>query len=312
VDTLSVARYCSGVRTEADPASPPQEGDDATMSTPQILRSGEWGQITPAGAGWTYVTFEVLTLPAGSSRELPADDSERAFVPLGGVVRAKAEGSEWTFGGRENVFDGLGHCLYLPRDTAVTLTAETDLEIAVAAAPATRRFEPVLVTPDDIDVELRGGGNASRQVGSLMLPGFPADRLHVVEVWTPAGNWSSYPPHKHEHDEDGEAQLEETYYYRLRDPENGWALQRVYSPEREFELSEPVRDGDICLIPWGFHTTVAAHGHDLYYLNVLAGPAPTRTLQAREDPCLSAARQEWPTAGIDARLPIVPRHPATA
>ncbi|WP_432565366.1 5-deoxy-glucuronate isomerase [Kineococcus sp. SYSU DK003] len=280
------------------------------MSTPQILRSGEWSQITPAQAGWTYVTFEVLTLPAGSSRELAADGSERAFVPLSGRARAKAEGSEWTFGGRASVFDGLGHCLYLPRETAVTITAETDLEIAVAAAPATQRFEPVLVTPDDIDIELRGGGNASRQVGSLMLPGFPADRLHVIEVWTPGGNWSSYPPHKHEHDEDGEASLEETYYYRLRDPENGWALQRVYSPERGFELSEPVRDGDITLIPWGFHTTVAAHGHDLYYLNILAGPAPQRTLQAREDAHLSSAREAWQEAGIDSRLPFIPRYPA--
>ena len=104
----------------------------------------------------------------------------------------------------------------------------------------------MLVSPDDVNIELRGGGNASRQVGSLMLPDFPADRLHVIEVWTPGGNWSSYPPHKHEHDRDGEAELEETYYYRLRDPENGWAVQRVYSPERDFDLVETVRTATCC------------------------------------------------------------------
>lgn len=280
------------------------------MSTPQILRSGDWKQVSPHDAGWTYVSFDVQTLSAGSTVSLPADEQERALVPLSGRARAVAGEDSWEFGGRASVFDGLGHCLYLPRDTSVELTAVSDLQIAIAAAPATQRFEPVLVTPDDIDIELRGGGNASRQVGSLMLPGFPADRLHVVEVWTPGGNWSSYPPHKHEHDVEGEAQLEETYYYRLRDPDNGWALQRVYSPERDYELAEPVRDGDLLLIPWGFHTTVAAHGHDLYYLNVLAGPAPARTLQAREDSCLSPAKQSWATDGIDPRLPMIPRHPA--
>jgi 5-deoxy-glucuronate isomerase len=280
------------------------------MSNPQVLRSGDWKHVSPPDAGWKYVSFAVEVVPAGSVLELPADEQERALVPLSGRASATSESATWEFGGRASVFDGLGWCLYLPRDTAVTVTAVDDLELAVASAPASVRYEPVLVTPDDVSIELRGGGNASRQVGALMLPDFPADRLHVIEVWTPGGNWSSYPPHKHERDCEGEAELEETYYYRVRDPENGWALQRVYSPEREFELTEPVRDGDLLLIPWGYHTTVAAHGHDLYYLNVLAGPAPKRTLQAREDCCLSPTREAWPVAGIDGRLPFVPRHPA--
>ena len=282
------------------------------MSTPQILAKG-WEQIEPADAGWTYVSFAVRTLAAGETLELPANGQERAFVPLSGVAEATAGDASWTFGGRKTVFDGLGHCLYLPRDTAVVVTATTDLELAVAEAPATERHEPVLVTPDDVGIELRGGGNASRQVGSLMLPDFPADRLHVIEVWTPGGNWSSYPPHKHEHDvtgADAESELEETYYYRLRDPENGWAVQRVYSPERDFDLTATVRDGELLLIPWGYHTTVAAYGHDLYYLNVLAGPAPKRTLQAFQDPCLKSTQDAWPGEGIDSRLPFIPRHPA--
>ena len=278
------------------------------MTSPQILKNG-WTSIQPADAGWTYVSFAVHTVKAGESVTIAADDQERAYVPLAGSVVASSGGQEWTFGGRASVFDGLGWCLYLPRQTEVTLTASTDLELAIAAAPATQDFPPVLVSPDDVGIELRGGGNASRQVGSLMLPDFPADRLHVVEVWTPGGNWSSFPPHKHEHDRDGESELEETYYYRLRDPENGWAVQRVYSAERDFDLVETVRDGDLLLIPWGYHTTVAAHGHDLYYLNILAGPAPKRTLQAFQDPCLKQTQDAWPDAGIDPRLPLIPRYP---
>ena len=278
------------------------------MSEPKILTAG-WEAVTPADAGWTYISFAVQTVPAGESITLPVDGQERALVPLSGTAEVTADGQSWRLGGRQTVFHGLGWCLYLPLDTEATVTAVTDVEIAIAAAPATTRHEPVLVTPDDTDTELRGGGNASRQVNSLMLPDFPADRLHVIEVWTPGGNWSSYPPHKHEHDHDGEAELEETYYYRLRDPENGWGVQRVYSPERDFDLVQTVRDGDLLLIPWGYHTTAAAHGHDLYYLNVLAGPAPKRTLQAFQDPCLKPTQDAWPEIGIDARLPLIPRYP---
>jgi 5-deoxy-glucuronate isomerase len=281
------------------------------MTSPQVRKKG-WSRIEPADAGWTYISFEVQEMSAGEVYRLPATDHERALVPLAGRASAEAAGRVWEFGGRASVFDGLGWCLYLPRETQVAITAVGDLELAVAEAPATHSYEPTLVAPDDTAIELRGGGNASRQVGSLMPPDFPADRLLVVEVWTPGGNWSSYPPHKHEQDRDGEAALEETYYYRLRDPENGWALQRVYSPERGFELTEPVRDGDLLTIPWGYHTTVAAHGHDLYYLNVLAGPAAKRTLQAFEDPCLTHLRDDWPAAGIDSRLPFVPRYPESA
>jgi 5-deoxy-glucuronate isomerase len=279
------------------------------MASPQILARG-WEPVSPADAGWTFVSFGVHTLSAGEAMPLPADGQERALVPLSGTASVECGDQQWKLGGRTSVFDGLGHCLYLPLDSEASVTAVTDLEVAVAAAPATTRHEAVLVTPDDTAIELRGGGNASRQVNSLMLPAFPADRLHVIEVWTPGGNWSSYPPHKHEHDHDGEAELEETYYYRLRNPDQGWALQRVYSPERAFDLTQTVRHGDLLLIPWGYHTTVAAHGQDLYYLNVLAGPAAQRTLQAFQDPDLKAAQDAWPTTGLDDRLPLIPRYPS--
>ncbi|SJN37806.1 5-deoxy-glucuronate isomerase [Microbacterium esteraromaticum] len=280
------------------------------MSQPRVFRAGEWNRIAPEDAGWSYVGFEVRTFDDGESLTISADDHERAFVPLSGTVTAVIDGKETVFGGRKTVFDGLGHTLYVPRDTEVTLTATPGAELAIASAPATERHEVRLVTPDDLGVESRGGGNATRQVATPMPPGFPADRLLVVEVWTPGGNWSSFPPHKHEVDRDGEAALEETYYYRLRDPENGWAIQRAYSPEREFDLVEVVRDGDICTLPWAYHTTVAAHGHDLYYLNVLAGPAAVRTLQAFQDPCLAELQDAWSDAPTDERVPFVPRYPA--
>lgn len=279
------------------------------MVDPQVLTQGSWDVITPEIAGWTYVSFEVKTFAAAETLEIPADGSERAFVNLKGDLLIEVAGQEYRLGGRDSVFDGLGHALYVPRDEAVSVTASEGAELAIASAPATEVHEVVHVVPDDMPLVARGAGNASRQVSTPMPPDFAADRLHIVEVYTPGGNWSSYPPHKHEHDIEGEAQLEEVYYYRTRDPENGWALQRVYSPERDFDLDVPVRDGDICLIPWGYHTTVAAHGQDLYYLNVLAGPAPARTLQASEDPALAPARDAWEGMDVDVRVPFVPRRP---
>ncbi|MGP9537965.1 5-deoxy-glucuronate isomerase [Brachybacterium sp. AOP43-C2-M15] len=279
------------------------------MVDPQVLTQGSWDVITPEIAGWTYVSFEVRTFGAGETLEIPADGSERALVNLRGDLVVTVAGQEHRIGGRDSVFDGLGHTLYVPRDEALSITASEGAELAIASAPATEVHEVVHVAPDDLPLVARGAGNASRQVSTPMPPDFAADRLHVVEVYTPGGNWSSYPPHKHEHDVEGEAQLEEVYYYRTRDPENGWALQRVYSPERDFDLDVPVRDGDICLIPWGYHTTVAAHGQDLYYLNVLAGPAPARTLQASEDPALAPARTAWEGMDVDVRVPFVPRRP---
>jgi 5-deoxy-glucuronate isomerase len=279
------------------------------MTDPQVLKNGEWGVITPEIAGWEFVTFETRTFDGETVHDFPADSNERALVNLSGDFTATVDGAEYSLGGRATVFDGLGHTLYVPRDTAVSVRGTAGAELAIASSPATQKHDVVLVTPGDLPAEARGAGTATRQVATPMSPAFPADRLHVVEVWTPGGNWSSYPPHKHEHDEDGESQLEEVYYYRLRDPANGWALQRVYSPERSFELDVPVRDGDICLLPWGYHTTVAAHDQDLYYLNVLAGPAPARTLQARQDPALAPAQAKWDDLAVDPRVPFVPQYP---
>lgn len=280
------------------------------MAQPCVFKAGTWDDLTPETAGWQFSGLRIARLEPGETLSLPADELERAIVPLSGTVTAEVEDQVYAFGGRASVFDGLGHTLYVPRDTAVSVGAAEAAEIAIASAVAEHRHETRLVTPDQLSVESRGGGNASRQVSTPIPPDFPADRLLVVEVWTPGGNWSSYPPHKHEHDREGESQLEEIYYYRLRDPQKGWALQRAYSPEREFDLVETVRDGDVCTLPWAYHTTVAAHGHDLYYLNVLAGAAPGRTLQAFQDPDLAPLQEDWPATGMDPRVPFVPQFPA--
>ncbi|ROQ30306.1 5-deoxyglucuronate isomerase [Frondihabitans sp. PhB188] len=279
------------------------------MTDPQVLKKNDWGVITPEIAGWEFITFEVRVFERGEKLVLDSDGVERALVNLSGDFTADVDGTTYEFGGRSTVFDGLGHTLYVPLGSTVTINATDGAELAIATSPATEKHDVVLVTPADLPLQARGAGTATRQVATPMSPDFPADRLHVVEVYTPGGNWSSYPPHKHEHDEDGEAQLEEIYYYRLRDSENGWALQRVYSPERSFELDVPVRDGDICLLPWGYHTTVAAHDQDLYYLNVLAGPAPARTLQARQDPVFAGAQAKWDDLAVDDRVPFVPQYP---
>jgi 5-deoxy-glucuronate isomerase len=185
------------------------------------------------------------------------------------------------------------------------MTALGDVEVAVSGALADERLEPRLVTPKDVEIEVRGSGNATRQINHILKPEFPAQRLLVVEVFTPAGNWSSYPPHKHDVDDPpGEVVLEEVYYYRTQsEPHGAFAVQRLYSPQYGTDLTETVRDGDIMLVPHGYHTTAAAHGYDLYYLNGLAGDR--RSMASADDPELAWIRPAWADLEPDPRVPLV-------
>jgi 5-deoxy-glucuronate isomerase len=264
-----------------------------------LLHAGEWGPVTPESAGWRYLTFEVFAGPF--TRE--ADDVETVLVPLSGTCRIEAAAQSWEIGGRENVFAGLPSALYLPRDTSFSADAEG--EVAVCGARCERRREPVVISPDDVEIEVRGAGNATRQINHIVKPDFPAERILVVEVYTPSGNWSSYPPHKHDEDHgEREAVLEETYYFRTRDEHAGaFAMQRLYSPPHELDLTVTVRDGDLLLVPHGYHTTCAAHGYDLYYLNALAGDR--RTMAAADDPDLAWIRPAWDELQPDPRVPLV-------
>ena len=254
--------------------------------------------------GYEFLSFEVRKLAQGQSFDTETGANELALVMLGGVCSVISSRGEWRrVGGRKSVFDGLPHTLYLPLKTSFTVTAETDCDLAFCYSRAEEEHPARLVTPDEVGIEIRGGGNASRQINSMIPPGFPAHRLIVVEVFTPAGNWSSFPPHKHDvHNPPGEVDLEEIYYYRIERTE-GFAIQKVYTPDRRIDETLTVRDGELVLVPEGYHPVVAAHGYNVYYLNALAGSA--RSLAASDDPDYAWVRNEW--REIDPRLPLVKR-----
>jgi 5-deoxy-glucuronate isomerase len=252
--------------------------------------------------GFEYLGLAVRQLLAGAAIEEETGSRELAIVALGGVCSVECADGAWeTVGGRANVFDGLPYTLYLPPQTRFRLRAKTACDLAFCYCRAGRHFPPKLIAPADVTVEIRGGGNATRQINAMIRPEFPADRLLVVEVYTPSGNWSSYPPHKHDvHNPPAEVDLEEFYYFRIDRPE-GYAVQKVYTQDRRIDETLTVRDGDLVLVPEGYHPVVAAHGYNVYYLNLLAGSA--RSMAASDDPAYTWVRGEWREQ--DPRLPLV-------
>jgi len=263
---------------------------------------GEAITFTPDAVGWDHLGFRSIRMHQGESIASHTKNTEIAIVVLGGKCSVTSSAGNWSrFGRRENVFDGLAHTLYLPLDTEYVLTAETDADIAICSCPAEKRFPARLITPAQVRVDTRGGGNATRQICNVLGPDDPADRLIIVEVYTPAGNWSSFPPHKHDvHAPPSEVDLEEIYYYRIDRPE-GYAIQRVYSYDGERDATLTVRDGELVLIPDGYHPVVAAHGYNIYYLNALSGSA--RSLAASLDPNYSWVTSTWKET--DPRVPFV-------
>ena len=221
---------------------------------------------------------------------------------LGGRCSISSSRGDWTgIGRRANVFAGMPHALYLPIATNFTVTADTDCEVALCYSRAEEYHEPRLIRPADIEVEIRGGGNATRQINKIIQPEFNAHRLLIVEVYTPGGNWSSYPPHKHDvHRPPDEVDLEEIYYYRIDRPE-GYAIQKVYTPDGRLDETMTVRDRQMVLVPEGYHPVVAAHGYNVYYLNALAGSA--RSMAASDDPDYLWVRDTWKEK--DPRVPLV-------
>lgn len=270
--------------------------------------------VTPEDAGWETIHFQARRLTGGKSWAFQSGANELALVMLGGVVDVASNRGAWRgVGGRANVFAGLPHALYLPPQTDFTVRALTDCEFAVTWVASTVDHAPVLVTPADVIVEIRGGDHATRQINQIMPPGFPCERLVVVEVYTPGGNWSSYPPHKHDvHvvDADGrlvQADLDETYYYKIDRPE-GYAIQRVYtdadSPLQRagypIDAAVIARNDDVVLIPEGYHPVSSPVGYTTYYLNVLAGSA--QSLAAVDDPHFAWVKGSYQS--LDPRVPI--------
>ncbi len=230
--------------------------------------------ITPESAGWKYVGFDLYRLAAGETASAETGDREVCLVFLTGRGKAEAGGEDFgILGERMSVFAGKPWSLYVPAGAHWTITAETDLEIGACSAPATAGSHPArVVGPDSHEVMTRGKGNNVRYVTDIISEHDPADHLLVVEVITPAGNASSYPPHKHDRDAfPEETQLEEVYYHRLNPPQ-GFGFQRIYTDDRSLDVSMTLEDGDATLVPRGYHPCAALHGYDLYYLNVMAGP----------------------------------------
>jgi 5-deoxy-glucuronate isomerase len=222
--------------------------------------------VTPQSAGWTYVGFEVLRLDGPVERI--EDGRETCVVVLEGSCDLAAGDETWRDLGRGSVFDEPPTALYVP--PRCSWSAEGDAEIAVCTAPASGKLPPRLL--DAPQLSGRGEGIEERRIANILMEAEPAESLLVTEVVTPAGHWSSYPPHKHDVDDPPhETALEETYYHRLRAP-NGFALQRVYTDDGSLDEAIAVAHGDVVLVPRGYHPVVADARHDLYYLNVMAGP----------------------------------------
>jgi 5-deoxy-glucuronate isomerase len=240
-------------------------------------------KVTPESAGWEYVGFEVLKLEAGQTAERRSEGEEVCLVVLSGRCHVAAGANEWRdIGERNSPFDGPPYAVYLPPGITYRVEAATDLELAICSAPAERGVEPRLIRPEDVQVSTRGSGNAEREVRNIVMEGQPAESLLVVEVITPNGHWSSYPPHKHDKDDrPNETYLEETYFHRVR-PEKGFAVQKVYTEDRSLDETLTVGDGDTVLVPRGYHAVSAPPGYDLYYLNVMAGPV--REWKVKNDP----------------------------
>ena len=262
---------------------------------------GELVHLPRQQAGWEWISFFVRRLLPADVFQTSTAGEEAVFVILGGTCTADWGQGSKRIGKRKNVFDGFPYALYLPAGETVAFTAETVCEIAECRAPSQAVLAPRLITPDDVVSSLRGGGNASRQIVDVIAPDFPADKLIAIEVYTPGGNWSSYPPHKHDVDNPpGEVDLDEIYYYRIQQPE-GFAFQHLYSADHASELTLRPRDGDTVLVRSGYHPVVAGPGYDVYYLNFLAGSS--RTLAVTEDPNHMWIRSTWKET--DPRLPLV-------
>ena len=245
-------------------------------------------EVTPASAGWRHVGFRVVKLDDGQRYGGGEDDREACLVVVAGSADVKAGKARFAaVGGRASPFEEQPPgAVYVPAGTAYTVTARGAVELAVCTAPGTPGREPRRIAPGQMPREVRGSGTNTRLVRNILPETEPADSLLVVEVITPGGHWSSYPPHKHDTAEaHAETALEETYYHRL-DPPQGFAFQRVYTDDRALDETVCVEDGDVVMVPRGYHPVGAPHGYDLYYLNVMAGPR--RQWIFRNDPA-----HEW-------------------
>ncbi|MFB9376813.1 5-deoxy-glucuronate isomerase [Kineococcus gynurae] len=271
--------------------------------------------VTPESAGWGFSSLRVLTLPAGGSHTFATGEDELIVLPLQGAAEVEVEGETFALTGRTSVFDGVSDFAYVGRDSTLTVRSREGATLSFPAARATRRLPFRYGPAAGVPVELRGAGQCSRQVNNFATPAaFETDKLIACEVITPGGNWSSYPPHRHDRTSEVESDLEEVYYFefRARAPEGtplvpgGVGYQRVYGEqERPIDVLEEVSSGDAILIPHGWHgPSIASPAYDMYYLNVMAGPEAERAWKICDDPAHGWVRSTWEEQSVDPRLPF--------
>jgi 5-deoxy-glucuronate isomerase len=286
--------------------------DAVTPRHPWHLRAV--AEVTPETARWTYCGLRIVPIAPGGVYEVATGDAEMAVLPLsGGPVTVDVEGRHFELHGRDTVFAAVTDWAYLPIDAEVRLSSASGAEVALPSARATRRFDPAFVDSGDVAVEIRGAGPATRQVTNFMSPeAFDgADKLMCVELLTPDGNWSSYPPHRHDDSPECPVNNEEIYYFRIGRAgttdyaPDGFALHRTYTPAGDVDATVTVGDGDVFLVKRGYHgPCVAAPGYPLYYLNVLAGPGGERSMAFCDDPTHHWVRESWDDMAADPRVPM--------
>lgn len=264
--------------------------------------------VTRESAGWDHCSLHVAELSAGQSLRAHSGAEEIVVVPLSGSFLVSCGGESHELSGRGGVFDGPTDFAYIGRDSAYTVTGAG--RVALGGAVARRALPFRYVPAAGVAVELRGAGSASRQVHNFaMADTFEADAILACEVLTPGGNWSSYPAHKHDEHSENETPLEEIYYFEFAsgaEGSPGFGFHRVYgTAARPIDVLEEVRSGDVVLVPHGYHgPSVAAPGHHMYYLNIMAGPGPERAWRSCDDPAHAWVRDTWPDTPIDPRLPM--------
>lgn len=276
------------------PAGTLADGEDSVM-------------ITPEAAGWTYSGLRVFNLTPGESRTFVTGSNEMAILPLSGSCVVEVDGRRFDLEGRASVFSRVSDFAYVPIDAEFRITSRGGGEFALPMAEATERKEPGYGPADEISVVVRGAGPSSRQITNFLMAGVPmAQKLLAVEVITPSGNFSSYPPHKHDvFDPDApEVELEEIYYFRFDRPD-GYGFFREWTSDGEFDALMRVQNGDVAYCPRGYHgPSLAVPGHHMYFLNVMAGPATGRVWEASDDPDHAWIKETWEDLEPDPRLPL--------
>lgn len=281
--------------------------DDLYHPAGSLVTDGDPVVITPDLAGWTFTGLRVFDLEPGGSRILVTGTTEMAVLPLSGACTVEVESHRFELEGRDSMFARVSDFAYIPIDAEVRVTSHTGGEFALPMAEATRRMEPAYGPAEDVEVMVRGAGPSSRQINNFLMAGVKmAEKLLAVEVLTPAGNFSSYPPHKHDvADPDApEVELEEIYYFRFDRPD-GYGFFREWTSDGEFDTTLRVHNGDVVYCPRGYHgPSLAVPGHHMYFLNAMAGPGAERMWQATDDPAHAWIRDTWAAMEPDPRLPL--------